>query len=90
VNLALKEWRWKTYKSDPIRCVYDMDDILTDDGIDLIAKIPPSRLYREGPEAITRELGETFEWESRHVKALFERVWGHDHGGADQVPVHDQ
>ena len=43
------------------RYVYDMEDILADDGISLIAKIPPSRLYRDGPEAITRELGETLE-----------------------------
>lgn len=83
------EWRRETYDSDPTHVLYEIEDILQEDGIGLIVKIPPSRLYRDGPEAIVRELGETLEWRSLYARALFEEIWKHDHGHTDQVPVYE-
>ena len=60
-----------------------------DDGINLVAKISPSRLYRDGPDVITEELGETSEWGSCCVKGVFEQTWKHDHSDSDKVPTYE-
>ena len=85
---ALTEWRQKTHDTDTIGFMYDIQDIITEDGINLIAKLPPSRLHRDGPYAITKELGETAEWGSRYAGGMFERVWRHDHDNSDRVPTY--
>ena len=68
--------------------MYDIQDIITEDGINLIAKLPPSRLHRDGPYAITKELGETAEWGSQYAGGMFECVWRHDHDNSDRVPTY--
>jgi len=83
---VLTAWRQQTYDTDPIGFLYDIQDIITEDGIGLIAKMSPSQLHRDGPDAITKELKETLEWGSRHAWGMFEQVWWHDHG--DSSPVH--
>jgi len=86
----LTEWRRRTYRADPVRVVYDIEDIISEDGINLVAKIPPSRLHREGPGLIIKALGETAEWGSRYARGMFEQVWRHDHDDSDEVPTYEQ
>ena len=83
-------WRQKIYDSDSIGFLYDIQDIITEDGIDLVAKISPSQLRREGPDVIMRELEETFEWGSRYAQEIFEQVQKHDYDGLDKVPTYKQ
>jgi len=85
---VLMAWRQKNYDTDPISFLYDIQDIVTEDGISLITKISPSQLHRDGPDVITKELGETFEWGCRHARGVFEQVWKHDHGDSDEVPTY--
>ena len=77
---ALVAWREKTFDSDAISGLFDIQDIITEEGIGLIAKLPPSQVRSGGPEAITKELGETVEWESRYARELFEQIQEHDSG----------
>lgn len=85
---TLTVWRQETYNADPLGFLFDIQDIITDDGINLVAKISPSRLYRDGPDVITTELGETSEWGSRHAEGVFEQTWKYDHGDSDKVPTY--
>ena len=62
---VLTEWWQKIHEGDTIGFIYDIQDIVTEDGIGLVAKISPSQLHRDGPDAITKELGEMVEWGSR-------------------------
>jgi len=87
---VLTAWRQRTYNPYPINFLYDIQGIVTEDGIGLVAKISPSRLHRDGPSSITRELDETFEWGSHHARGMFELVWGYDHGDSDQMPTYEQ
>jgi len=87
---VLKEWRRRTYRADPIRIVYDIEDIISEDGINLVAKISPSRLHRDGPDLIIKALGETVEWGSRYARGMFEQVWRHDHDDSDDIPTFEQ
>jgi hypothetical protein len=87
---VLIAWRQETYDSDPIGFLYEIEDILTDEGIGIIAKVPPSRLYRDRPEGIIKELKETAEWGSRRARGIFEQVWKHDHGDSSRVPTYEQ
>jgi hypothetical protein len=57
--MVLMVWRQRTYDSDPISTLYGIQDIITEGGICIIAKLSPPRLHRDGPDAITKELGET-------------------------------
>jgi hypothetical protein len=82
---VLTEWRQQMHDSDPLGFIYDIQDIITEDGISLIAKVPPSRLHRGGPAAITKELGETDEWGTRYASRMFEQVWRHDHKDSDEL-----
>lgn len=78
---ALVAWREKTFDSDAISSLFDIQDIdITEEGIGLIAKLPPSQVRSGGPEVITKELGETVEWGSRYARELFERIQEHDCG----------
>lgn len=86
---ALTAWRKETYDSDPIGFLFDMQDIITDEGISLVAKLSPSRLHRDGPDVITKELGETIEWGSCYARGVFEQVWKYDHGNSSQVPTYN-
>lgn len=85
---VLTEWRQETYDTDTIGFLYDIQDIITEDGIGLVAKISPSRLHRDGPDVITKNLGETVEWGSRYARGMFERVWRHDHNNTNQIPTY--
>ena len=80
---VLTEWRQKIHEGDTIGFIYNIQDIVTEDGIGLVAKISPSRLHRDGPDAITKELGETVEWGSRYAKEMFELVWRYDNRDSD-------
>lgn len=84
----LTAWRQNTYDLDPISFLYNIQDIITEDRIGLIAKISFSQLHRDGPEAIMRELEETLEWGSRYVQEMFEQVWKYDHSDSAQVPMY--
>lgn len=86
----LMEWRQRVYYSDPISIVYDIQDIITEDGIGLVAKISPSRLYRDGPETITKELKETVGWGTQYARWVFECLWRHDHDDSSQIPTYAQ
>ena len=88
--MVLMAWRQKTYDSDPISFLYDIQDIIAEDGICLVAKVSPSRLHREGPDTITKELEETLEWGSRYAVGMFEEIWRHDHGDIAQVSMYKQ
>ena len=68
---ALVAWRENTYDSDALNLLFSVQDILTDDGIGLITKIPHSQLHRDGADMITRELGETTEWGSCYAGKVF-------------------
>lgn len=87
---VLTEWRRRTYRADPVRVVYDIEDVISEDGIKLVAKIPPSRLHRNGPDEIVKELGETTEWGSQYAREMFEQVWRHDHDDSDEVPTYER
>ena len=87
---VLIEWRQKTHDDDTIGFIYNIQDIVTEDGISLVAKISPSRLHRDGPDAITKELGEAVEWGSRYAKEMFELVWRYDNRNSDRVPTYGQ
>lgn len=80
---ALVAWRENTYDSDALNLLFSVQDILTDDGIGLIAKIPRSQLRRDGADMITRELGETTEWGSRYAGKVFKRIQEYDDGNLD-------
>ena len=83
---VLMDWRQETYNSGSINFLSgDIEDIITEDGISLVAKISPARLHRDGLALIVKELGETFEWGSRHAEGMFKQVWKHDHGDSDKV-----
>lgn len=75
---VLMMWRQQTHDLDPIGFLYDIQDIVTEDGISLVTKISPSRLHRDGAEVIVKELGETSEWGSRYAQGMFEEVRKHD------------
>lgn len=85
---VLTAWRQTTYDSDPISFLYDIQDIVTEDGVSVIAKIAPSRLQRGGPDTIIDELEETSEWGSRYAQGVFEEVWKYDHRNVAQVPTY--
>ena len=87
---VLAAWRQKTYHADPINFLYDVQDILTEDGISLVTKIPPSQLHRDGPGVITKELGETLKWGSRHAMEVFKQVWEYDYNNSEPVPTYQQ
>ena len=82
----LTAWRQRTYNLDPIGFLYDIQDIVTEDGINLVAKISPSRLDGDGPDAITKELEETSEWGSCYARGMFEEIQKYDH--RNSVPAH--
>lgn len=88
--MALTAWRKKKHHADPINFLYDIQDIITEDGISLVAKIPPSRLRRDGPGVIVEELGETLEWGSCHAMEIFRQVWEHDYDDSKPIPTYQQ
>jgi len=66
----LVEWRRITHNSDCLSILYSVRDIITEEGIRLVAKMSPSRLHRDGPKMIVKELDEMFEGEFRaHLEA---------------------
>ena len=69
---AFVELRQNTYEADPICFLYDIEDIINEDGIGLIAKVSSSRLQRDGPDGITTVLEETAKWGSRHARGMLE------------------
>lgn len=75
------------YNSDPLGFLFDAQDIVEDKGIELIARIPPSRLYDDGPKAIMNELDETLEWGSHYMRRMFEWIWRHDYG-FNEIPTY--
>ena len=86
----LMDWRQETYNSGSINFLSgDIEDIITEDGISLVAKISPARLHRDGPALIVKELGETFKWGSRHARGMFAQLWKHDYGDSDKVPTYN-
>jgi len=87
---SLVEWRQTTYSSDRLNVLYSAQDIITEEGIRLVAKMSPSRLRRDGPNAIVKELSETCEWGTRYAGEIFEHVWKHDHDDIDPVPTYEQ
>jgi hypothetical protein len=88
--MVLMAWRQRTYDSDPISILYDIQDIITEGGICIIAKLSPPRLHRDGPDAITKELEETLEWGSQYAAGMFEEIWRHDHSDIAQVSTYKQ
>ena len=75
---ALIEWRQNTYEIDPIGFLYDIQDIIVEDGISLITKVSPARLQRDGPDGVKTVLEETAEWGSRHARGMFEMISKYD------------
>lgn len=85
---VLEAWREEVHGSDPIGFLFDAQDVIEDDGIELVARIQPSRLYKDGPKAITNVLDETCEWGSFYARRMFERIWRHDHGPIE-MPMYE-
>lgn len=87
---SLVEWRQEAHSSDRLSVLYSIQDIITEEGIGLITKISSSRLHRDGPNVIVKELDETFEWGARYAREIFECIWEHDHDKIDPVPTYEQ
>ena len=81
----LTEWRQKTHDDHTIGFIYDIQDIVTEDEIGLVTKISPSRLHRDGPDAITMELREMVEWGSGYAKEMFQLVWRYENRDSDSL-----
>ena len=84
---ALVEWRQNTYKTNPIGFLYEIQDIIDEDGIGLIAKVSPSQLQRDGSDVITAVLEETAKWNSRHARGMFEVISKYDGNGSSGPPT---
>ena len=84
---ALIEWRQNTYETDPIGFLYNIQDIIDEDGISSIAKVSPARLQRDGPDGITTVLEETAEWGSRHTRGMFEIISKYDGNDPSRLPT---
>lgn len=84
---VLEAWREEVHNSDPIGFLFDVQDIIEDDGLVLVANIPPSQLYDGGPNVIVDELDETSEWAACYAREIFEQIWRHDHG-SKEIPMY--